>query len=370
MIQSQNSFLTKLVINLIALLFLIHYTASAAIHDPVIMSFATVGDSRGDREAAIHKQDQLWLQNTKALSRIMREIQGKKTQALFFNGDMIVGYTTDKGILNRQYAYWRGISANLMETGTYIFPVPGNHEVQEKSVNAKGKTEKVANGINEESWRENMGDLIVDALRWKNITGKEISAFDIDNAPMIGGPDNIQTPQSQLSYSFDVAENHFTVINTDPTGNDGHAPTYWLADDMQKAKDRGAKNFFVFGHKPAFTYQYKADIGTDGIDKFPDNQAAFWTTIEQFKATYFCGHQHVFNTMQPTLANGGKAWQIMVGTGGSPFSVEKADSTHPQDRMYAWAIVKLHASGKVHLDAYGFDENYGKTLRLKSFYLN
>ena len=81
MIQSQNSFLTKLVINLIALLFLIHYTASAAIHDPVIMSFATVGDSRGDREAAIHKQDQLWLQNTKALSRIMREIQGKKTQA-------------------------------------------------------------------------------------------------------------------------------------------------------------------------------------------------------------------------------------------------------------------------------------------------
>ena len=73
--------------------------------------------------------------------------------------------------------------------------------------------------------------------------------------------------------------------------------------------------------------------------------------------------------MQPTLSTGGKAWQIMVGTGGSPFSVEKTDSTNPQDRMVAWAIVKLHASGRIHLDAYGFDENYGKTLRLKSFYL-
>jgi hypothetical protein len=38
--------------------------------------------------------------------------------------------------------------------------------------------------------------------------------------------------------------------------------------------------------------------------------------------------------------------------------------------MYAWAIVNLHASGKVHLDAYGFDEHYGKTTRLKSFDLN
>ena len=73
--------------------------------------------------------------------------------------------------------------------------------------------------------------------------------------------------------------------------------------------------------------------------------------------------------MQPTLATGGKAWQIMVGTGGSPFSVANADTNNPQDRMYAWAIVSLHASGKIHLEAYGFDEHYGKTTRLKSFYL-
>lgn len=375
MTQSQNNFIKKLAINLLALLYLIHYSASATsatsatTHDPVVMSFATVGDSRGGPDTAIHKQDKLWLQNTKALSRIMREIQTKKPQALFFNGDMIMGYSTDKPALNRQYAYWRGLAANLMETGTYVFPVPGNHEVQEKIIDAKGKIKKVANSISEESWRENMGDLIVDTARWKDITGKQITAFDLENAPAIAGTDNIQTTQVQLSYSFDVAKNHFVVINTDAVGNDGHAPTHWLTEDMQRAKERGAKNYFVFGHKPAFTYQYKADVGTDGIDKYPENKDAFWRTIEQYQATYFCGHQHVFNTMQPTLASGGKAWQIMVGTGGSPFSVAKADSSNPQDRMYAWAIVSLHASGKIHLETFGFDEQYGKTSRLKSFYL-
>ncbi len=372
MTHSPNNLLKKLVINLLAILYLFHYSASAALattRDPVVMSFATVGDSRGDPDTAIHKQDQLWLQNTKALSRIMREIQTKKPQALFFNGDMIMGYSTDKPTLNRQYAYWRGLAANLMETGTYVFPVPGNHEVQEKVLDAKGKTKKVANSISEDSWRENMGDLIVDAARWKDITGKELMAFDLENTPAIAGADNIHTTQSQLSYSFDVADNHFVVINTDPVGNDGHAPTHWLAEDMQKAKERGAKNYFVFGHKPAFTYQYKADVGTDGIDKYPENQDAFWRTIEQYQATYFCGHQHVFNTMQPTLTTGGKAWQIMVGSGGSPFSVAKKDSSNPQDRMYAWAIVSLHKSGKIHLETFGFDEQYGKTNRLKSFYL-
>ena len=369
MTQSQSNFLKILIVNLIALLYLNHFSASAASHDPVVMSFATVGDSRGDPDSAIHKQDKLWLQNTKALSRIMREIQAKKPQALFFNGDMIMGYSTDKPTLNRQYAYWRGMAANLMETGTYVFPVPGNHEVQEKIIDANGKTKKVANSISEDSWRENMGDLIVDAARWKDLTGKQITAFDLENAPAIAGPDNILTAQTQLSYSFDVADNHFVVINTDPVGNDGHAPTHWLAEDLQKAKERGAKNYFVFGHKPAFTYQYKANIGTDGFDKYPENRDAFWRTIEQYKATYFCGHQHVFNSMQPTVANGGKAWQIMVGTGGSPFSVAKTDTNNPQDRMYAWAIVNLHASGKIHLEVFGFDEHYGKTIRLKSFYL-
>jgi hypothetical protein len=119
--------------------------------DVVVMSFATLGDSRSDAGVAINKQDQIWLQNTKAFTRILREIKLAKPDALFFNGDMIYGYNNDKLVLNRQYAYWRGLVADLMETGTYIMPVPGNHEMQEKTVDDQGKTIKIARLSNEET---------------------------------------------------------------------------------------------------------------------------------------------------------------------------------------------------------------------------
>lgn len=343
-------------------------SALAAKPDPVLVSFATVGDSRAEPGPHLNRQDQIWLQNTRALSRILREIQVQRPNALFFNGDMVMGYTTDKATFNRQYAYWRGMVANMMETGTYVVPVPGNHEVQERSKDSAGKTHKAASLANENIWRENMGDLIVDTERWKSIVGKELAAFQVDNAPAVGGPDNIQTSQSQLSFSFDFADSHFAVINTDPVGNDGHAPAHWLAEDFKQAKERGTKHYFVFGHKPAYTYFYKADVNLDGLDIYPDNLKNFWDVIESYQAAYFCGHQHIYHAWQPTLATGGKAWQVTVGSGGSPFSAKASDTSKPQDRMYAWAIVKVHASGKVHLDVYGFDEHYGKTQKLKSIY--
>ena len=95
--------------------------------DPVILSFATVGDSRQDpATAGLSGQDATWLQNTKAWSRIMREVQAKKSNMLFFNGDMIMGYgkadvpadtTTVPAIVGsqlvkmyKQYAFWRGMT--------------------------------------------------------------------------------------------------------------------------------------------------------------------------------------------------------------------------------------------------------------------
>jgi ABC-type transport system substrate-binding protein len=72
--------------------------------DPVLFSFATLGDSRTDPAAAdpttflpnntgtLLPQDRFWLNNTKAFSRILRTIGGQKPNLLFFNGDMIYGY--------------------------------------------------------------------------------------------------------------------------------------------------------------------------------------------------------------------------------------------------------------------------------------
>jgi hypothetical protein len=154
--------------------------------DPVVFSFATVGDSRQDPASpdpttlleagepgtfssgtalgtpsqpgtpdltgTLLPQDATFLTDTKPFSRILRGVQRDKPNLLFFNGDMIYGYgrpavpplaelegitsvqgTTTKALAwtdavyeYRQYAYWRGIVAPLFETGTYVVPVPGN----------------------------------------------------------------------------------------------------------------------------------------------------------------------------------------------------------------------------------------------------
>ncbi len=342
--------------------------------DPVMLRFATVGDSRQDpvgfdpSTGPLSAQDSIWLQNSKALSRILREVAEHKNQMLFFNGDMVMGYgvagTTpsnsvadvagsDLVAFYRQYGFWRGMVATLMEAGTYVVPVPGNHEVQSKAAGKKAVPE------NENAWRANMGDLIIDTQRFKAIVGQEASSINVENNAALDG---LSSDQSQLSYSFDVADQHFAVVNTDPVGNDGVAPSAWLASDLASARARGTKHFFVFGHKPAFTYVYSTKAKKSeaaGLDKMPAQRDAFWDTIEQYGATYFCGHQHMFNLMQPR----GAAWQVLVGTGGSPWDAKPGETTlHPEsDRAYAWATVEVRKSGKVDITAYGFSDTFGPT---------
>ena len=347
--------------------------------DPVLLRFSTVGDSRQDPKEAdesmkpLSAQDKIWLQNTKAWSRIMRGIEAQKSKLLFFNGDMIMGYGTagptpsnsvadvvgsDLMAFYRQYGFWRGMVAPLMEAGTYVVPVPGNHEVQSKPMGKKAQPE------NENAWRANMGDLIVDTDRFQKIVGTAASHINVQNN---GALDGLGSDQSQLSYSFDVADAHFAIINTDPVGKDNTAPVAWLSKDMEEAQARGAKHQFVFGHKPAFSYnlgtEEKPNPGIAGLDKVPSARDAFWDVIERFGATYFCGHEHEFNMVQPR----GAAWQVLVGSGGSPWDALPGEVTKnpATDRSYAWATVAIHQSGKVDIDAYGFNEKFGPTQQFK-----
>jgi hypothetical protein len=358
--------------------------------DPVILSFSTVGDSREDPVTPdptvlpLSGQDKIWLQNTKAWSRIIRSIEAQKSQFLFFNGDMIMGYgkagvpasaATVSDVVNSdlvqfytQYAFWRGMVTELLETGTYVVPVPGNHEVQSKALGKKAQPE------NEDAWRANMGDLILDTSRFQGLFQEAPANVNITN----NGPiDGLISDQSQLSYSFDFKGSHFVVINTDPVGKDSHAPTQWLSADLASAKSRGLKHFFVFGHKPAFTYYYGATPGSplpaapSGLDTDTAARDAFWQVIEHYDATYFCGHEHIFNISQPLASTGGKALQVLVGSGGSPFEAKPTDATiSVTDRMYAWATVKIRRSGEVQVTAYGFDDQFGPTHKLKTISLN
>lgn len=340
---------------------------SIASDSPVVFRFATVGDSRQEPKATGNSaQDEIWLQSTAAWGRMLHEIEQHHPQALVFNGDMIYGYRQDLAAVDREYAFWRGMVAGLMERGTYVLPVPGNHEVQWVLPRPGGGTAKVAVEAKERAWRANMGDLILDQPRWRRLTGSAASAWNVDHRP-VPGSDGITTDQRQLSYSFDAGAIHFAVVNTDPVGFDASVPVAWLKADLAAARERGARHFFVFGHKPAYTYHPAAEgrHKADGFDVRPALRDAFWDIIEAYGATYFCGHQHVYHASQPRRASGGKAWQVIVGTGGSPFGI-KPDVAGPNDRLYAWAEVSVTQDGKVSMQVWGFDEQFGATRLLES----
>ena len=369
---------------------------------PVVLTFSTVVDSRQDPNtydqasdgATLSDQDAIWLQNTKAFARILRTIQSQKSTMLFFNGDMINGYgwanfgytsnaaqnaisgpvapATTADIVGsdlmknyRQYAFWRGMVAPVMETGTYVFPVPGNHETECKACPKNSDGQKVSKVENEQAYAANMGDLILDTSRFTGLLGA--APANVSYGPAVGySPDALTTDQSRLSYSFDYQGLHFAVINTDPVGQETSAPAAWLAADLAAASGRGAKRFFVFGHKPAYTYAYAAGVAGSGLDATPASTArrdAFWNVIEQYHAVYFTGHMHTYHVSQPR----GGAWQVIVGAGGSPFDPTAAQATagvlaNPKtDRDYAWATVKVHADGGVDILGYGFDANFGPT---------
>ena len=292
-------------------------TTGTAVHaqdtTPVVLTFSTVGDSRQDPNTydqasvgpTLSGQDAIWLQNTKAFARILRTISSQKSTMLFFNGDMINGYgygygwagfgytsnatqstisgptapVTTADIVGsdlmkhyREYAYWRGMVSTIMETGTYVFPVPGNHETECKACPKNSDGQKVSKVENEQAYAANMGDLILDTARFTSLVGT--APANVNYGPAVGAsPDNLTTDQSKLSYSFDYQGLHFAVINTDPVGEETSAPTAWLAADLAAAQGRGAKRFFVFGHKPAFTYVYAPGVSGSGLDATPTTTA-------------------------------------------------------------------------------------------------
>jgi hypothetical protein len=477
--------------------------APAHAADPVIFSFATVGDSRQDPtkpdattllainpttgagatnlNGTLLPQDAEWLQNSKAATRILRSVAAEKPNLLFFNGDMIFGYgrpippvlvsggcsygaggaavtcpaaysdytntiaypsasgdnyaavwyqtaaqqtaslagawiAPDFAFNAVEYAYWRGMVANTFETGTYVIPVPGNHETQ--CNNTKAPWVSVANPVcasgtfaypeNENAFRANMGDLIQDLvtnIRFSNVSGfkaQNVTGLTQATAPTGSASDGTTgiNNQAELTYSFEVTLStgeilHFDVINTDPSGIGGGgtnpttgqplplsavAPTAWLATDLAAAQARATAagvpiRYFVFGHKPAISYNFEANtggnFGADGLDGNPQYGNPFWSLMVQYNAAYFCGHEHIPNVAKvadPTGTYPGTATHVIVGSGGSPFDdtltsskAEPLPFNEPSDRSYAWALVQVHQSGAVSLTLNGFSDGFGPT---------
>ncbi|HEY0779838.1 MAG TPA: metallophosphoesterase family protein, partial [Gemmatirosa sp.] len=172
---------------------------TAAIANPAAprVTFAVIGCNRVDAADTLGDTSTA---NVEELTRTFQDIAALpvKPRFLFFTGDLVFGYTPDTLQLDRELRAWRTLyeASPLPALGVELVAMPGNHEMQNLS--------KVATAAAERTWLRDMQPYIMRG----------------GNGPTAGGPDNLATDQSKLTYSFDYAGSHFVTINTDPTGAD------------------------------------------------------------------------------------------------------------------------------------------------------
>ncbi len=296
-----------------------------ATDDPVQYSFVVLGDCRVDKadtNCVTNPAGVNWVQ----LDRSMEDIAklDPKPSCVFFNGDEIFGYEHDTTKLLKAFSIWRdSVEASpVVKARIKFVAIPGNHETEVDSVGG-GKT---PSSDAERVWLEAMAPLL-----------------NGSDGPHAGGPDSLATDQSRLTYSFDLNDSHFVLMNTDPVGQDAHVPAHWIADDLAKARKNGAKHLFAIGHKPAFAF----DGSMSGLAG--GNRSDFWNAMEANHAEAMIGsHVHVFERFQPHHSG---TWMVISGNGGSP--LEKGLS--PNKQYYGYCVISILKSGKVIVKSYGRD---------------
>ncbi len=292
----------------------------------VALSFVVLGCNR---VAAPESLGVVSTANVAELNRTFADVAAinPKPNFLFFDGDMVFGYTNDSTALDRELKGWISLyqASPLPASGIELITVPGNHETDNLA--------KIAYPPGERVWLRDMAAYITRG----------------GNGPGAGGADALQTDQSRLSYSFDFKDTHFLALNSDPVGKDWHVPNAWVASDLAAARAKGAKHIFVIAHKPSYPYP---TVPTDGLVMDQPARDAFWTSLvnNQVEAT-FSAHNHVYYRSQPT----GKTWMIIAGNGGTPIDAT-ADATLASTGTYfGYTLVTVLNNGRVFSKSYGRD---------------
>ena len=291
--------------------------------DPVAYSFVVLGDARVDKADTNTATNPAGI-NFAQLDRSLEDIAklDPKPACVFFNGDEIFGYEHDTTKLIEALAIWRDrVEASpTVKAGIKFVAIPGNHETEVETDDGK-----VPNPDAERVWLETMTSLL-----------------NGNDGPHSAGADSLATDQSRLTYSFDMKDSHFVLMNTDPIGQDSHVPIHWIANDLASARKNGAKHLFAIGHKPAFGYGGSMAMAGG-------NRTDFWDALESNHAEAMIGsHDHVYDRSQPHHA---KTWMIISGNGGTPL-----EKTLPKEKQYfGFTTISVLKSGKVILKSYGRD---------------
>lgn len=276
--------------------------------------------------------------NLAQLERSFTEIAALKPRPKFvvFTGDLVLGLTPDLNELHHQLASWIDVYLNSdlgRDRKIRLIALPGNHE---SLFGEKGS--QVSNPGAEAVWLSLMQPFIAG-----------------NNGPPAGGPDHLQTDQSQLTYSFDFRDSHFVILNTDPFGAVATVPVNWLHDDLVTAAgDPHLKHTFVVGHKQAFS---PADASSEqALDSNPDLRNQFWDELNTAGVGYYLvAHAHLwdFSTPVSPVSMLQHTVQIIAGNGGSKEDPKWEAAGKPF--YYGFTLVQVLKNGEVVMKSYGRD---------------
>lgn len=277
--------------------------------------------------------------NLAQLQRSFTEIAALQPQPdfVFFTGDLVLGLTTDLKDLRKQLESWIDVYRNSAlgnSPSIRLVALPGNHE---SLIGDKGS--QTSNPGAEEVWLSVMTPFIVG-----------------NNGPAAGGPDNLATDQSRLSYSFDFRGTHFVLLNTDPFGGVGTVPLFWLADDLEDENHFNHPNhIFVLGHKQAFTPSFASS--EQALDSNPIQRNAFWDALNANGVGYYMvAHAHVWDHLRPVSPDNPQAnhtVEIVAGNGGTKLDAKWAESGRAP--YFGFTRVQVLKYGRVIVTSYGRD---------------
>jgi hypothetical protein len=284
--------------------------------------------------------------NLPQLERSFTEITELKPPPaiVFFAGDLVMGLNSDLGVLRDQLQSWVGVYRNSAlgrDPLIRLVALPGNHEVL---VGKKGSQH--SNPGAEQVWLSVMQPYIVAA-----------------NGPGPGGPDHLQTDQSELTYSFDYRQTHFVIVNTDPQGAPATVPVHWIGSDLQAASDDPRiKHIFVVGHKPAFPPPFASP--EQSLNSNPGNRNTFWQELNTAKVTaYLTSHAHVWDLSQPAFMDEpgpAQVWQVVAGNGGT--KLDAGWAAIGETPYFGFTLVRIMADGHVIVSSYGRDFDHADYL--------
>jgi len=276
--------------------------------------------------------------NLPQLLRSFTEIAALKPRPDFvvFTGDMVLGLTANLSELHRQLESWIDVYRNSdlgRNTKIRLIAMPGNHE---SLVGEKGA--QASNPGAEAVWLAAMQPFIAG-----------------NNGPTAGGPDNLQSDQSQLTYSFDFHDSHFVLLNTDPFGAVATVPIFWIHQDLATAAgDANLKHVFVMGHKPAFTPTFASS--EQSLDSNPNLRNQFWDELNNDGVGYYLvSHSHVWHAGMPVSPISLLKHTVQIIAGNAGTKLDDGWALTGADPYFGFTLVQVRKNGKVVIKSYGRD---------------